>query len=127
MESSRSTMIRLNNSNWVTWKPRMEDILYCKDLHEPIEEADAKPEKMSHADWKKLNRKAIGHIREWIVLEYKVPSRQNNNLCKIKSVLASVKDICFSSGKSALLLVFRTDRLHSFLLDRHIIKPPLKR
>ncbi|CAM8949433.1 unnamed protein product [Rhodiola kirilowii] len=66
MESSRSTMIRLNNSNWVTWKPRMEDILYCKDLHEPIEEADAKPEKMSDADWKKLNRKAIGHIREWM-------------------------------------------------------------
>ena len=24
-------MIKLTNSNWVTWKPRMEDILYCKD------------------------------------------------------------------------------------------------
>ncbi|KAM5588228.1 hypothetical protein ABKV19_006591 [Rosa sericea] len=66
MESSRSTMIRLNHSNWITWKPRMEDILYCKDLHEPIEGEEAKPEGTSVPTWTKMNRKAIGHIREWV-------------------------------------------------------------
>ena len=59
-------MIKLNNSNWVTWKPRMEDILYCKDLHEPIEGAKARPETMSDAEWTKMNRKAIGNIRQWV-------------------------------------------------------------
>ncbi|KAL6179251.1 hypothetical protein ACLB2K_050767 [Fragaria x ananassa] len=66
MEGSRSTMVRLNNSNWITWKPRMEDILYCKDLHEPIEGVEAKTEGTLDANWKKMNRKAIGHIREWV-------------------------------------------------------------
>ncbi|KAM1487717.1 hypothetical protein ACFX2I_001756 [Malus domestica] len=65
MEGS-GTMIKLTNSNWVTWKPRMEDILYCKDLHEPIEGDAAKPESMSDAEWKKMNRKAIGTIRQWV-------------------------------------------------------------
>ncbi|KAL6211007.1 hypothetical protein ACLB2K_016236 [Fragaria x ananassa] len=66
MESSKSTMVRLNHSNWITWKPRMEDILYYKDLHEPIEGVEAKPEGTSDANWTKMNRKAIGHIREWM-------------------------------------------------------------
>ena len=44
----------------------MEDILYCKDLHEPIEGVEAKLEGTSDANWKKMNRKAIGHIREWV-------------------------------------------------------------
>ncbi|KAL6136970.1 hypothetical protein ACLB2K_062265 [Fragaria x ananassa] len=66
MEGSRSTMVRLNHSNWITWKPRMEDILYCKDLHEPIEGVEAKPEGTSYANWTKMNRKAISHIREWM-------------------------------------------------------------
>ena len=59
-------MVRLNHSNWITWKPRMKDILYCKDLHEPIEGVEAKPEGTSDANWKKINHKAIGHIREWV-------------------------------------------------------------
>ena len=57
-------MVRLNHSNWITWNPRMEDILYCKDLHEPIKGVDAKPEGTSDANWTKMNRKAIGHIQE---------------------------------------------------------------
>ena len=57
-------MVRLNHSNWITWNPRMEDILYCKDLHEPIEGVE--PEGTSDANWKKMNRKAIGHIRELV-------------------------------------------------------------
>jgi hypothetical protein len=44
----------------------MEDILYCKDLHEPIEGVSGRPAEMTNAAWTKLNRKAIGHIREWV-------------------------------------------------------------
>ena len=32
-ESSGAAMIRLTSSNYSIWKPRMEDILYCKDLY----------------------------------------------------------------------------------------------
>ncbi|KAL6138514.1 hypothetical protein ACLB2K_063796 [Fragaria x ananassa] len=44
----------------------MEDILYCKDLHEPIEGVKAKPEGTSDANRKKMNRKAINHIQKWM-------------------------------------------------------------
>ena len=31
-----NTMVKLSASNYSIWKPMMEDILYCKDLHDPI-------------------------------------------------------------------------------------------
>ncbi|XP_047325107.1 xanthotoxin 5-hydroxylase CYP82C4-like [Impatiens glandulifera] len=65
MEGS-STMIRLTNNNWQIWKSKMEDILYCKDLYEPVEGDSAKPKEMAEADWIKLNRKAVGTIRQWL-------------------------------------------------------------
>lgn len=43
MEESGAGMIKLNSSNYSIWKPIMEDILYCKDLHEPIQGDDGKP------------------------------------------------------------------------------------
>ncbi|KAM2547237.1 hypothetical protein TB1_018567 [Malus domestica] len=60
------TMIKLTNSNWVPWKPKIENILYCNDLHEPIEEVAATPKSMSDVKWKKMNCKAIGTIRQWV-------------------------------------------------------------
>ena len=39
----------------------MEDILYCKDLLDPIDGDSAK-------DWEMKNRKTIGYIRQWIYL-----------------------------------------------------------
>jgi gag-polypeptide of LTR copia-type len=44
----------------------MEDILYCKDLYEPIEGESAKSEEMIPANWNKWNRKAVGTIRQWL-------------------------------------------------------------
>ena len=44
----------------------MEDVLYCNDLHGPIEGDSAKPSEMFDKDWEKLNRKTIGHIRQCI-------------------------------------------------------------
>ena len=29
-------MIKLNSMNYSTWKPMMEDLLYCKDLYKSI-------------------------------------------------------------------------------------------
>ena len=59
-------MIKLTSSNFSIWKPRMEDILYCKDLYNPLELKGKKPVDKPEADWKKMNRKTIGHIRQWI-------------------------------------------------------------
>ena len=60
------TMIKLTASNYSIWKPMMEDVLYCKDLHNPIEGDSAKPSEMPDKDWEKLNRKTIGCIRQCI-------------------------------------------------------------
>ena len=62
MEGTTGTMIKLNNTNWLIWKPKMEDILYCKDLFEPVEGDSGKPAEMSEKDWIKLNKKCIGTI-----------------------------------------------------------------
>ncbi|KAB2629362.1 hypothetical protein D8674_034157 [Pyrus ussuriensis x Pyrus communis] len=44
----------------------MEDMVYCKNLHEPIEGINSKPTNMSDANWTKMNRKTIGTIRQWV-------------------------------------------------------------
>ena len=61
-----NTMIKLSALNYSIWKPMMEDVLYCKDLHDPIEGDSVKPSDMSDRDWEKLNRKTIGCIRQCI-------------------------------------------------------------
>ena len=44
----------------------MEDVFYCKDLHDPIEGDSAKPSDMSDRDWEKLNGKTIRCIKQCI-------------------------------------------------------------
>ncbi|KAL5700308.1 hypothetical protein ACHQM5_025767 [Ranunculus cassubicifolius] len=64
--SSSGAMIMLTSTNYTLWKPRMEDLLSCKDLFDPIELKGANPDPAKEIEWKKLNRKSIGHIRKWI-------------------------------------------------------------
>ena len=64
-----NTMVKLSASNYSILKPMMEDVLYCKDLHDPIEGDSTKPSDMSDRDWEKLNRKTIGCIRQQVVSE----------------------------------------------------------
>ena len=64
--SSANGMIKLTASNYAIWKPRMEDILYCKDLYDPVEGDASKPDKMTDKEWAKLNRKTVGQIRQWV-------------------------------------------------------------
>jgi len=43
MEENTSTMIKLTSTNYSIWKPKMGDILYYKDMYDPVEEGDTKP------------------------------------------------------------------------------------
>ena len=61
-----NTMVKLLASNYLVWKPMIEYVLYCKDLHDLIKGDSAKPSDMLDRDWEKLNRKTIGCIRQWI-------------------------------------------------------------
>ena len=61
-----NAMVKLSASNYSIWKPMMEDVFYCKDLHDPIEDDSAKPSDMSDRDWEKLNGKTIGCIKQYI-------------------------------------------------------------
>ncbi|CAN0846213.1 Retrovirus-related Pol polyprotein from transposon TNT 1-94 [Linum grandiflorum] len=66
MDDSNGVMIKLTSSNYAIWKPRMEDILFCKDLYEPIESGSEKPEDKTEKEWEVLHRKAVAIIRQWI-------------------------------------------------------------
>ena len=66
MEEADSGMIKLTTSNYSIWNTRMEDILYCKELFEPIECRGYKPVIATEDEWKKLNRKIIEKIRQWV-------------------------------------------------------------
>ena len=61
-----NTMVKLSTLNYSIWKLMMEDVLYCKDLHDPIKGDSAKPSDMLDRDWEKLNRKTIRCIRQCI-------------------------------------------------------------
>ncbi|KAK8921663.1 hypothetical protein KSP39_PZI019972 [Platanthera zijinensis] len=57
-------MVSMNGKNWSIWKPRMEDLLYCKDLHAPLTGRPASVK--DDEEWKKMDRKAVGFIRQWL-------------------------------------------------------------
>ncbi|GFZ00919.1 hypothetical protein Acr_14g0005540 [Actinidia rufa] len=65
-EHNLGSMIVLSAINYAIWKPRMEDILFCKDLHDPLENKGEKPEAKKDEEWRKMNRKTIGLIRQCI-------------------------------------------------------------
>ncbi|GFZ13815.1 thioesterase superfamily protein [Actinidia rufa] len=66
VEHNLGSMIVLSATNYAIWKPRMEDILFCKDLHDPLENKGEKPEAKTDEEWRKMNRKTIGLIRQCI-------------------------------------------------------------
>ncbi|GFZ06608.1 hypothetical protein Acr_18g0007780 [Actinidia rufa] len=65
-EHNLGSMIVLSATNYAIWKPWMEDILFCKDLHDPLENKGEKPEAKKDEEWRKMNRKTIGLIRQCI-------------------------------------------------------------
>ena len=65
-ESFPSLMIKLTTTNYSLWKSMMENLLNYKDLYDPIVGDNAKSSDMSYADWKKLKKKTLGVIRQWV-------------------------------------------------------------
>lgn len=56
--SSQTRSMQLNST--------VSNIYYCKDLHEHNECDSFKLRSMSDCGWKKISRKAIGYIRQWV-------------------------------------------------------------
>ena len=48
------------------WKPRMKDLLYCKDLYGPMQGDSVKHTTMTDDEWKRLDRKTVGFIWQWL-------------------------------------------------------------
>jgi hypothetical protein len=44
------TMSKLTSTNYSIWKPKMEDILYYKDMYDLVEKGDTKPDKVTDED-----------------------------------------------------------------------------
>ena len=62
MEEFSGAMIKLNSSNYLIWKPRIEDVLYTKNLYLPIYGDSKKPKDKNDDDWNIMNRKTIALI-----------------------------------------------------------------
>lgn len=62
MEETSGVMLKLTSSNYAIWKPRMEDILYCRDMYLPIQGDAAKPTDKNVAEWTIMHRKTVGLI-----------------------------------------------------------------
>lgn len=70
-ESSGSNiMMKPMTSNYSIWKPRMEDMLFFHDLEGVILGDSAKPSIMIDKKRKKLNRKTVSRIRQWLITEF---------------------------------------------------------
>ncbi|GFY93906.1 hypothetical protein Acr_09g0003520 [Actinidia rufa] len=62
VKHSLGSMILLSTMNYATWKPRMENILFCKNLHDSLENKGDKPIATKDDEWRKINKKTIGLI-----------------------------------------------------------------
>ena len=66
VENYLGPMIKFTATNYSFWKSMMEDFLNCKDLYDHIEGDNAKPSEMPNTDWKKLKKKTLGAICQWV-------------------------------------------------------------
>ena len=63
MEKSLACMIKLKSWNYGIWKSMMEDLVYIKDLHEPIESEEVRPADLDYKKWAQLNQNVVDTIR----------------------------------------------------------------
>ena len=60
-------IIKITPKNYSVWKSMMENLLYMKDLWQPIKTVNGvlvgKPAEMKDVDWEVLNRKCAAQIR----------------------------------------------------------------
>ncbi|WCJ44212.1 Retrovirus-related Pol polyprotein from transposon TNT 1-94 [Euphorbia peplus] len=60
MGDGKSPVEKFDGTDFGFWRMQIEDYLYGKELHEPLDE---QPKEMSDEDWKLLDRKAMSVIR----------------------------------------------------------------
>ena len=65
-KSYSSPLIKLIATNYSLWKSMMEDLLNCKDSYDPIERDNAESCDMLDVEWKKLKKKTLGVICQWV-------------------------------------------------------------
>ena len=65
-ENNLMAMIMLSATNYALWKPKMKDIIFCKNLCDPLENKGDKPTAIKDKKQKKMNQKTIGLIKQCI-------------------------------------------------------------
>ncbi|BBH02116.1 hypothetical protein Prudu_012586 [Prunus dulcis] len=101
--SSSATMLKLTASNYSIWNPRMEDILYCKDLYEPLQLLGQKPAGKSDDAWSILNRKVVGQIRQWVDQSVFHHVSQETDAYKLWTKLSSMYERKTAQNKASVI------------------------
>ena len=101
-----NTMVKLSASNYSISRPMMKDVLYCKDLHDPIEGDSVKSSEMSDRDWEKLNRKNIECIRQCIDVSVFHYVSQETNAENLREKLRSLYERKIAQNKAFITRKF---------------------
>ncbi|KAF7130883.1 hypothetical protein RHSIM_Rhsim10G0164600 [Rhododendron simsii] len=103
MEENSGAMIKLTSANYSIWKPRMEDVLYTKDLYLPIYGDTKKPQGTSDEDWKVTNRKAVALIRTWVDQSVFHHVAQETNAYELWTKLEAMYERKMAQNKASLI------------------------
>ena len=66
MEDPFGGMFKLTNSNCSMWKSKMRDMLVVKDLWQPMQFGDGRPDKIDAPTWEMMHLKTTTYIRCFI-------------------------------------------------------------
>ncbi|GFY93027.1 hypothetical protein Acr_08g0014230 [Actinidia rufa] len=94
----------------------MEDILFCKDLHDPLENKEEKPEATKDEEWRKMNRKTIGLIRQCIGHEVFHHVAQETSAYDLWIKLEEMYQAKTSRNKALLMRRLFDDEMQALLL-----------
>ncbi|KAF7113203.1 hypothetical protein RHSIM_RhsimUnG0150200 [Rhododendron simsii] len=103
MEENSGATIKLTSANYSIWKPRMEDVLYTKDLYLPIYGDTKKPQGTSDEDWKVTNRKAVALIRTWVDQSVFHHVAQETNAYELWTKLEAMHERKTTQSKASLI------------------------
>ncbi|GFZ21369.1 Calcineurin-like metallo-phosphoesterase superfamily protein [Actinidia rufa] len=115
-EHNLGSMIVLSTTNYAIWKPRMEDILFCKDLHNPLENKGEKTVAKKDEEWRKMNRKTIGLIRQCIGHEVFHHVEQETSAYELWIKLEEMYQAKTSRNKALLMRRLFDDKMQALLL-----------
>ncbi|GFS46033.1 hypothetical protein Acr_00g0099730 [Actinidia rufa] len=122
-ENNSRIMIKLSATNYSLWKPWMKDILFYKDLYDPLENKGAKPAETDNEEWKKMNQKKIGQIRHWIGHEGHIKRYCPRYKVQMKNGLSSetASTTVMTTDQSDVLLATSTDGKSDWILNSGVL------